>query len=201
MRLRSLRARLLAGVIAVAAVCVIALGAIVYAQQRDFLLERVDEQAVSAAPLVGRVLDAEGVPRPRGDVRPHHGGPGGGGVAGGPAGAALSLSPGIYAERRDVDGTRLGAVVLTYGDVPPSPPRLPAEVPAGEVITVPSRDGSLEYRVHADVSPGGGATIVAIALSGVEEQLDELLGHGAHGFMMPGPGAPVSCADALPSAT
>ncbi len=50
MRLRSLRARLLAGVIALAAVCVIALGAIVYFQQRDFLLERVDEQAASAAP-------------------------------------------------------------------------------------------------------------------------------------------------------
>lgn len=94
MRLRSLRARLLAGVIALAAVCLIALGAIIYAQQRDFLLERVDEQAVSSAPLVGRVLDEQGVPRPQGDDGERHRGPGPrGGGPGGDGAGALSVTP------------------------------------------------------------------------------------------------------------
>ncbi len=122
MRLRSLRARLLAGVIALAAVCVMAIGAIVYAQQRDFLLKRVDEQAASAVPLVGRVLDEQGVPRPHGDARPGHGRFGRGPGDGAP-GASLSLAPGIYAERRDAAGDRLGAVALTYGGAAPSPPK------------------------------------------------------------------------------
>jgi two-component system OmpR family sensor kinase len=173
MRLRSLRARLVAGVIALAAVCLIALAAIVYVQQRAFLLERVDEQAVTAAPLVDRALDEQGVPRPQGAREPdEHREPRGGG---GPPPSALSLPPGVYGERRDVDGTKLGSVVLTYGQSAPSPPKLPAKVPAGEVITVHSRDGSLDYRVDSSPEPFGGSTIVAIPLSGVDEQLDQLL--------------------------
>lgn len=174
MRLRSLRARLVAGVIALTAVCLIALGAIVYAQQRSFQLERVDEQAAAAVPLVGRALDEAGVPRggdvlaPRGDGRAHRG-------AGG-LGAALSLPPGVYGERRDADGSTLGSpVVLTYGEAPPSPPKLPARVPQDRIITVEARDGSLDYRVDAAPTPGGGSTIVAIPLSGAHEQLNELL--------------------------
>ena len=182
MRLRSLRARLLAGVIALAAICVIALGAIVYAQQRDFLLERVDEQAASAVSLAGRVLDDQGVPRPRGELGPGHDprgfgrGPGGGDRDGGP-GASLSLGPGLYVERRDVDGTTLGAVALEdpYGGARPSLPRLPERLTLGQPTTVPALDGSLDYRVRAEPSPGGGTTVVAIPLSGVDEQLDELL--------------------------
>src|SRR4051794_25929553 len=101
MRLRSLRARLVAGVIALAAVCLIALGAIVYAQQRSFQLDRVDEQAVAALPLVGRTLDQAGVPRAGGalelpEERREH-------ARGGGPGPALSLPPGVYAERRDTD--------------------------------------------------------------------------------------------------
>jgi two-component system OmpR family sensor kinase len=65
--------------------------------------------------------------------------------------------------------------VLTYGETAPSPPRLPARIPVDDLVTVEARDGSLEYRVDAAPSPGGGLTIVAIPLSGVDEQLDELL--------------------------
>jgi len=172
MRLRSLRARLVAGVIALAAVCLIALGAIVYAQQRNFQFERVDEQAVSAVPLVDRALDEAGVPRAGGALGPgerrEHPGRGG-------PGAALSLPPGVYGERRDVEGAPLGSVVLTYGGSAPSPPKLPARVPLDRIITVEARDGSLDYRVDAAPAPGGGSTIVGIPLSGVHEQLDQLL--------------------------
>ena len=182
-RLRSLRARLVAGVIALAALCLIALGAIVYAQQRDFLLGQVDEQAAAAAPLVGRALDEEGVPRAGGDRggprqdfdRDGEGGPGDDDDprSGPPAGQ--SLPPGVYAERRDADGKKLGSVTITYGQDAPSPPELPADVPEDETITVDARDGSLEYRVDSSPSPFGGSTIVAIPLSGVDDQLDHLL--------------------------
>jgi two-component system OmpR family sensor kinase len=188
MRLRSLRARLLAGLIALAAVCLVALAAIVYVQQRDFLLERVDEQAAGAAPLVGRALDEEGVPRPRHGrfappFGPGHGPPGRGGPGPGRPGdrdgrgpgPQVALPPGVYGERRDADGAKLGSVVLTYGEDAPSPPVLPDDVPVGETITVASRDGSLDYRVNAAPGPGGALTVVAIPLSGVDEQLDELL--------------------------
>jgi two-component system OmpR family sensor kinase len=171
MRLRSLRARIVAGVIALAAVCLIALGAIVYVQQRDFQFERVDEQAVTALPLVRRALDEAGVPRARGELGP----PEERGEQGGGPETALSLPPGVYGQRRDVDGSELGAVALTYGDAAPSPPKLPAQVPYDRIITVESRDGSLDYRVDATPSPGGGSTLVAIPLSGADEQLDELL--------------------------
>jgi two-component system OmpR family sensor kinase len=171
MRLRSLRARLLAGVIALTAVCLIALGAIVYAQQRNFQFERVDEQAVTALPLIGRALDEAGVPRAGGATSEEQGEHLG---RGGP-GPALSLPPGVYGQRRDLDGTPLGSVVLTYGEAPPSPPKLPARVPLDRIITVEAANGSLDYRVDAAPSPEGGSTIVAIPLSGVHEQLNELL--------------------------
>ena len=187
MRLRSLRGRLLAGVVALAAVCFAVLAVVVYAQQRDFLTERVDDQATSAAPLLGRALDDARVPGPE------HGGdrdgpsdpaaePAGGGrrdprgVRGrGPGPPGVSLPPGVYAERRDASGVSRGSVVINYGEAAPSPPRLPAEIPLDEIISVPSRDGSLEYRVDAAPGPAGWSTIAALPLSGVDEQLDRLL--------------------------
>ena len=178
MRLRSLRSRLLAGVIALAAACLLALAAIVYVQQRDFLRERVDDQAAAAQGLAERALDDEGVERPTSDRgRPRDqddDGPGDGRPGDG-RGPQLSLPPGVYAERRDASGATLGSVVLNYGETAPSPPDLPKEIPPDDLITVESKDGSLEYRVDARPSPGGGSTIVAIPLSGVDEQLDELL--------------------------
>ena len=94
----------------------------------------------------------------------------------GPAGRPRRCRPGIYGERRDASGQTLGSpLVITLGEDAPSPPALPADVPIDDLITVDSEDGSLEYRVNAAPSPGGGMTISAVPLSGVEEQLDELL--------------------------
>ena len=174
MKLTSLRARLLAGVIALATVCFVALGAILYFQQRDFLVERTDEQARSAAPAVNRALTDEGVPDPGHSDRDRggRGGPPGGG-RGGPA---FSLPPGTYGERRSPDGTSLGSVVISFDETAPSPPDLPDDLEPDEVITVPATDGSLDYRAVATQPPGGQAmTVVAVPLSGVDEQLDELL--------------------------
>ena len=182
MRLRSLRARLLAGVVAVAAVGLVVLAAITYVQQRDFLFERVDDQARSAVGPVGRALDEQGVPNPGRPPRgPGGGGPGplGGfgdpprdGRRGGPP--PMALPPGVYGERRDQAGATLGSVVLTTGEQP-SPPRLPAALTLDTLITVPSEDGSFDYRVNAAPTGGGAITIAAVPLSDVDEQLSELV--------------------------
>jgi two-component system OmpR family sensor kinase len=166
----SLRARLVAGTLAAAAAGLLLLGAVVYVQQRAFLTERVDEQARLAVPLVGRSLDGPG----RRDDAPRPPDPGRGA---GPPPDAFLLPPGVFGEQRDPQGRRLGrAVVFDFGDVAPAPPRLPAELQPGEVVTVAARgDDDLRYRAVAAPAPAGGTTVVAVPLSGVEAQLDRLL--------------------------
>ena len=179
MRPQSLRARLLVGVIALAAVCLIVLGGIVYFQQRDFLVERVDEQARSAAPVIDRALTEQGVPDPgHAGRRPFPGrrrdGPGPDG--GGPR-PRFSLPPGVYGERRDASGAKLGSVVISFDETEASTPDLPADLDPGEIVTVPATDGSVDYRAVSTRSPGPEATstVVAVPMSGVDEQLDRLL--------------------------
>src|SRR5690242_6521580 len=95
----SLRARVLASVLALAAVGMIAVAAVTYAEQRSFLYSRADQQARSAVGAVSRVLDSAG-------LRPPGFGPGGdGGGGGGPGGAPDEhggpiLPPGTYGQRR-----------------------------------------------------------------------------------------------------
>ncbi len=190
----SLRARLLVGVFAVAAACLVALAAVTYVQQRDFLEQRVDDQVVQAVEVIGRVLDNEGVATagvpllpgerlrrlrpggPRGSGFPPPGLPGrrpGGGGRGGPP---VSLPPGVYGERRAADGTSLGSAVLTYGQAAPAAPDLPDDMPLDRTITVSAQGDDLRYRARATVRPGSEiTTIVAVPLAGVDEQLDELL--------------------------
>ena len=177
MRPVSLRTRLLAGVIALAAVCLVVLGVVLYAQQRDFLMERVDDQARAAPAAVGRALDVRGVPggappdrygdrRPPGDGK--FGGPRrGDGPKGGPP---ASLPPGVYGERRDATGRVLGSVVLTFGETTASSPKLPKDLPLDRLVTVG------DYRVNASPDPdGSGVTVAAVPLDDVDEQLDRLL--------------------------
>ena len=52
----SLRARLLAAVLVLGAVGLLLLGAVTYAEERSFLLDRVDQQARSAPPAVAAAL-------------------------------------------------------------------------------------------------------------------------------------------------
>ena len=55
----SLRARLIAGLLVLAAVGLVTLAAITYAEQRSFLLDRTDQQARAAEPIVDRSLDED----------------------------------------------------------------------------------------------------------------------------------------------
>ena len=82
----SLRARLVIGLLALATFGLVVAGAVTYAEQRSFLLDRVDQQARSALPSVSHSLDERGanVPGYGGDQSPPYTGPGH--RAGGPEG-------------------------------------------------------------------------------------------------------------------
>ena len=58
--MRSLRTRLLAGVLLLAAAGLILLAAVTYAEQRSFLLKRVDSEARAAVLPLSRALDDAG---------------------------------------------------------------------------------------------------------------------------------------------
>src|SRR3954447_7644233 len=99
--LASLRARLLAAVLILSAVGLLLLAAITYAEQRSFLLDRIDAQARSAPPAVAHALADAGI-APRLPDADHDGRGGDRGGPGGPppgGGDQRSVPPGTYAER------------------------------------------------------------------------------------------------------
>jgi two-component system OmpR family sensor kinase len=174
----SLHARLIAGLLALAAVGLLALGGITYVAQRSFQLERVDRAAQSAAPVIGRVLDDEGVERPAGSPAADRFGPRDGkGLRPGPPGGGTSLPPGTYGQRRDADGDVLGDVSLSYGETDLPEPDLPASMTTGELITVEARgDSGLRYRAVALPDRfAAGTTVVAVPLREADQTLDRLL--------------------------
>ena len=171
----SLRARLVATLLALCAGAVLVLGVITYASQRSFEEQRIDDQTRAAQPAVDRALVDRGILAPSG---PAFGGPGADGHDGdgGGPGPEANLPPGTYGQRRDAAGRVLGHVDLSYGQDALSPPDLPSQMTPGQEITVDSKDGSLRYRVRASPSRAGpGLTIVAIPLNGVDERLNRLL--------------------------
>jgi two-component system OmpR family sensor kinase len=161
----SLRTRLIAVLLVVAAGGLVALAAITYAEQRSFLLDRVEVQLRAAVPAMEHQLVGD---------RDHDGGPRGGG---GPPPGDVNLPPGTYGELRDAGGAVIaGPEVITYGQEPPSPPDLPAELPSGEPITVPAKGGGPDYRVRATTDREGTMTlVVAVPLVEADETLDRLL--------------------------
>ena len=102
----SLRARLIAALLAVAAVGLLVLGGVTYAEQRSFLLTRVDAAARNAFGPVDFALDQAGYNVPgyarAGDDHPpapadDHGGHG--------PSPYTYVPPGTYGQRRYPDGT------------------------------------------------------------------------------------------------
>jgi two-component system, OmpR family, sensor kinase len=157
----SLRARLLAGLLALTAAGMLIAGGVTYAEQRSFLYQRVDEQTRDAPFLLARQFggdDREDASRP--------GGPPGG--DGGPLGPPA----GTYGELRTATGTK--AVTLPVGQGITAKPDLPDKLPVGRLLTV-SGDGG-RYRVLAQHDPRTGGTLVAaVPLREADEQLDRLL--------------------------
>lgn len=166
----SLRARLVATLLALSAAALLALGAITYASQRSFEENRVDDQTSAALLAVERVLAEESGETPSF-------GPLAGDRPGGAPGPEANLPPGTYGQRRNADGTVQVDAELTYGQDALPKPDLPSNMSPGQVITVDAEgDSDLRYRARATPSRGGpGLTIVAIPLNGVEERLDRLL--------------------------
>ena len=161
----SLRVRLVAGLLALAAVGLVTLGGITYAEQRSFLLDRVDQQTRAAiGPLEHALDEGGGGIGDRGEGPPDGGSPG------------IVLPPGTYGQRRTTDGTVLGAVALTYGQSLTSRPKLPASLPDDQLLTVDGTPaGAPRYRVLARRWPDGSVIVAAVPLREADATLHRLL--------------------------
>jgi two-component system OmpR family sensor kinase len=171
----SLRARLIAGLLALAAVGLLVLAGVTYAEQRRFLYERVDQQARAAPFAVAVALSGNGfAPRDgdepsqagRGVERPPPGG-----------GPGAQPPPGTYGQRRAPDGTVEDDIVLLYSDEKvDAHPALPATVPVGKLFTVDGTQGdTTRYRVYAVHDRTGGTVVAAVPLREVDRTLNQLL--------------------------
>ena len=168
----SLRARLVAAVLVVAAVGLLLLAAITYAEQRSFQLDRADEQARAGARAVEGALAERGI----GDRDEPPRGP----LAGGPprgGGPGVGLPAGTYGQLRDASGKVLGDVVFDYGQNVTANPAIPKQLAVDEPRTVEGRKGDeASYRVVATRGRGdSGTTVVAIPLREVEQRLNRLI--------------------------
>jgi two-component system OmpR family sensor kinase len=167
----SLRARLVAGLVGLAAAGLIVLAGVTYAEQHSFLQGRLDQQVRSAVLPVSAQLDRTVPQLERRAPGEGHGGPGGGP-------AAVNLPPGTYGERRNAAGTRVGTpVVLDYGQEAPAAPNLPSSMPLDKIVTVGSKGaGGLHYRALAVADHDDtGVTIVAVPRREIEQTLHRLL--------------------------
>ena len=163
----SLRSRLIAVLLVVAAVGLLALAAITYAEQRSFQYERVDRQVQSAFPAMEHELGGGDDFGPGPDFR---------GGDGGPRADDVNLVSGTYGERRAPTGARIGdPFVQTYGQEAPSPPVLPASIPLDRTITTNAKTGGGQYRVRAEHGRDGGTIVVAVPLTEADATLDRLL--------------------------
>jgi two-component system, OmpR family, sensor kinase len=196
--MRSLHARLLAGLLLLAAAGLLTLAAVTYTEQRSFLEGRLDGELHTAAPALDNLLDREaggafeeraargaagGAPQgvspgqsPPG-VEGQGANPGGGGGGAGPGGRpAPNLPPGTFGELRSSSGAVVIEKFLTFGQAHPAAPKIPAKVPIGRVFTVGSKGSSgLQYRAYATRDPAGDVTVAAIPTHELQQTLDHLL--------------------------
>jgi two-component system OmpR family sensor kinase len=177
----SLRTRLLAGMFFLVLVALVVAAVAIYAEQRSFLLNHLDQRAIAAATPISYQLgvDARTLRRPAGKESSEH-------VAPPSLGKGLTgfLPSGTYGALVDPEGRILrGPVTVRNGELRPSPPAFPTTFPISRLgpnptlFTVNSRRGSgLRYRVAVlPLDSGAGSVIVAIPLTDVDETLDQLL--------------------------
>jgi two-component system OmpR family sensor kinase len=176
----SLRARLILGVIGVAAVGLVVADVATYSSLKSFLLDRTDKTLEASHPGVERAL----FPHSDEDEQPNLGLPLGGRIEG-----VSGSEPGGYIAVLSLAGTvvRSQGIPERPGGPTPSPPRLPAtlSIPQrprahGErvrYLTVRSKDGESRYRVRASIEPQRPSAILIIAapLKSVDSTLHRLL--------------------------
>jgi two-component system OmpR family sensor kinase len=185
----SLRARLIAAVLILSATGMVLLGAVTYAEQRSFLMGRVDQQARSAVPAISQRLDSLGYrpsapglgTPPAGSEGQGHGGRpfgDGGGFGGTPRPEAVNLPPGTFGQRLEASGQPLGNPVrikYSASESIPAAPKLPAKVPVEQLFTTGSTSGDTHYRVYVARDPEDtGLTVVAVPLTDVDQTLSRL---------------------------
>ena len=158
----SLRARLVLGVIVLAAAGLAAANVATYTSLHSFLIDRTD-QALQESRRGYDHLD-------HGDCEDRKGGPGGPSRGG---------NAGDFIQVRTGNGDVACTSQQSGFDATASPPRLPAVVAAPDgprYFTVSSEDGTSRYRVRASNEPHSGATvIVATSLADVDATLRRLL--------------------------
>jgi two-component system, OmpR family, sensor kinase len=155
----SLRGRLVAGVLVLAAVGMLLVGGVTYASQRSFQLDRVDQQLSDAARGLARQFD---------DTKsPFAGGPGGGGPP--PGGGAPSDT---YGQQRDRAGNVLDERFFNPDETGEAP-ELPEDIEVGRAETVETSLG--DYRVLATPARDGTITVAAIPMSATNQTLERLL--------------------------
>ena len=169
----SLRARLLAAVLALTACGLLLAGGITYIEQRSFQYSRVDQELKAAVMPVSGALErmAGGGGSEPGRDGPDQGhGPGGGPNFGIPAGT--------YGQKRDASGAVIvDKVFSSLNQTVTAKPELPAQLTTGEIISVNGRKGvDTRYRVIASADPRDGTTtVVAIPLRATDDTLQQLL--------------------------
>ena len=177
----SLRTRLLAGVFFLVSVALVVAAAAIYAEQRAFLLNRLDQRAIAAATPISYQLgvDARTLKRPASKEGHEHEGASSVG-----RGLTGFLPSGTYGALVDPEGRILrGPVTVRNGAARLSAPAFASTFPVSRLgpnptlFTVNSRRGSgLRYRVAVlPLNSGTGSVIVAIPLTEVDETLDQLL--------------------------
>ncbi|MEN3285377.1 MAG: two-component system, OmpR family, sensor kinase [Solirubrobacteraceae bacterium] len=164
----SLRSRLLAALLAIAAVGLLLLGGVTYAEQRSFLYDRVDQQVRGASAQIGPALENAMGGQSDGD---DFGGrtPGHGPDFGPPAGT--------YGQKRSADGRVLFGKVFAVNSTVTAKPELPADLPIDQIITVNGQKGAgTRYRVLARHDPRDSTiNVVAVPLRATDDNLDRLL--------------------------
>ncbi len=174
----SLRARLVLGVMAVAAIGLAAADVATFTSLRSFLLTRTDRSLGGKAMSVERsVLGGPGG---------HDGGGHGPGFGNNSSRGVPGTEPGDFAQVSASDGTIISTqqTPRRFDQPTPSPPRLPAslDAPAGDqpgaarFFSVSSQDGKEHYRVRVGRAHDSDAiVVVATSLSEVDSTLGRLV--------------------------
>jgi two-component system OmpR family sensor kinase len=155
----SLRGRLVAGVLVLAGAGMLLVGAVTYASQRSFQLDRVDSQLESVANLLDHKLS--GADNGFGGGPRRDGPPPGGGAP-----------QDTFGQLRSSSGKVIASDFLGQ-DETGEKPDLPADIATGEPKTVDTSAG--EYRVLAMPSFTRGTIVAAIPMSATNQTLERLL--------------------------
>ncbi|WP_445150129.1 sensor histidine kinase [Baekduia sp. Peel2402] len=175
----SLRTRLIAGLLALAAVGLLLLAGVTYYEQRHFLVSRIDDQARQAARwtqprgaggLPNGGIGGYGNPLPPADGDDDDPGRGGGGGGrGGPGPVA-----GTWVITRSSSGDDPQCLACQYASTATAP-ALPSGLKAGEAKTVKATNTGDSYRVYGVTLTDGSVRFSALPLEDTEATLHRLL--------------------------